>query len=231
MTRGLVIPKEARLPSRRLALSAFLLTMPALAFAQARPPNSVITFTLPDAGRGADWPIAVRTVAIGGRTIRLDRPVQVQNGWVPTATITLRNVSPKTIVSGGMGFVFPAAGDGTQARPRAACWPVQQGQVPKLVWLGRDGVYHLPPGWERQKPLQLAPGAAIRLTFTTCGQDTDTTLAGGRLRQAVLTFETFYFADGSRWSAEQYALPPLAGTRSWRMVRRDEFVRSAKNNP
>ena len=133
--------------------------MPALAFAQAQPSTSAIAFTLPDAGRSADWPVAVQG-------FRLDSPVRVHNGWVPTATITLRNVSPKTIVSGGMGFVFPEPGDGTQAHPRAACWSVQQGQVPKLVWLGHDGVYHLPPGWEHQKPLQLAPGTAIRLTFT-----------------------------------------------------------------
>ena len=218
------------LPSRWLALAAFFLTVPVAAFAQAQPSTSAITFTLPDADRSADWPVAVRMVAISGRPIRLDRPVRMQNGWVRTATITLRNVSPKTIVSGGMGFVFPEPGDGTQAHPRAACWSVQQGQVPKFVWLGHDG-YHLPPGWERQKPLQLVPGTAIRLTFASCGEDTDTAVASGRLRQAVLTFETFYFADGSRWSAEEYALPPLAGTRSWRMVDRDEFLRSAKNKP
>jgi len=219
------------LPSRWLTLAAFFLTMPALAFAQAQPSTSAIAFTLPDAGRSADWPVAVQGFVVGGRPIRLDSPVRVHNGWVPTATITLRNVSPKTIVSGGMGFVFPEPGDGTQAHPRAACWSVQQGQVPKLVWLGHDGVYHLPPGWEHQKPLQLAPGTAIRLTFTSCGQDTDAAFASGRLHQAVLSFLTFYFADGSRWSAGQYALPPLPGTRSWRIVRRDEFLRSAKNKP
>lgn len=108
---------------------------------------------------------------------------------------------------------------------------MQRGQVPKLVWLGHDGVYHLPPGWEREKPLQLAPGAAIQLTFTSCGQDTDTALASGRLHQAELSFETFYFGDGSRWSAQQYALPPLPGTRSWRMVSHEEFLRSSKNKP
>lgn len=96
-----------RLPSRWLVFAAFFLTVPLAAFAQAQPSTSSITFTLPDAGRSGDWPVAVQRVAIGGRPIRLDNPVRVQNGWVLTATITLRNVSPKTIVSGGMGFVFP----------------------------------------------------------------------------------------------------------------------------
>jgi len=216
---------------RWLTLTAFLLILTTAGFTQRNASVSVLTFTLPQASRSANWPVAVGRIGIGSRPIRLDRAVRVRNGWVETATITLRNISPKTIVSGGMGFVFPEPGDGTEAHPRAACWSEQQGQVPKLVWLGRDGQYHLPPGWERQKPLHLAPGAAIRLRFASCGEDTDTALASGRLHQALLTFETFYFADGSRWSAQQYALPPLPGTRSWRMVSREEFLRSAKGQP
>lgn len=218
-----------RLPARWLALPAFLLTVPAAAPAQVQPSASAIRFTLPNADRSADWPVAVEKLSIAGSPIHLDRPVRVQNGWVRTATITLRNVSPKTIVSGGMGMVFPESGDGTAAHPRAACWPMQQGQVPKLVWLARDG-YHLPPGWEKQKPLQLAPKAAIRFTFTSCGQDTDTALASQRIHQAVLTFQTFYFADGSRWSAGQYALPPTPPSRSWSMVGKQEFLRSARTS-
>jgi len=207
--------------------------VPAVAFvafslAASGQQTSAITFTLSDTQFSRNWPVSVAGVMIDGQPIHLEQPVHVQDGWERTATITLRNVSPKTIVSGGMGFVFPEPGDGTQAHPRAACWSVQQGQVPKLVWLGRDGVYHLPPGWELQKPLRLAPGAAIRLTFTSCGQDTDNALASGRLRQAVLTFMTFYFADGSRWSAGQYALPPLSGTRQWRMVSKEEFFAGSK---
>ena len=209
----------------RGSIAALLLSVAPGFIQQAPAQASSITFTLPDAGRSADWPVAVQMVAIGGRPIRLGSPVPVPDGWASTATITLRNVSPKTIVSGGIVLVFPEPGDGTEAHPRAACWPIQQGQVPKLVWLGRDGVYHLPPGWDRQKPLNLAPGTAIRLTFTSCGRDTDATLASGRIHQALLTFETFYFADGSRWSAGQYALPPLPGTRSWRMVSKEEFYR------
>ncbi len=190
--------------------------------------TSAITFSIENAAYRQSWPISVGSITIEGRPIHLDQPVQVQDGWERTATITLRNISPKPIVSGGIVLVFPEPGDGTEAHPRAACWPVQQGQVPKLVWLGRDGTYHLPPGWERQTPLRFAPGTEMRLTFTSCGTDTDATLASGRIHHAVLTFETFYFADGSRWSADQYALPPLPGTRQWRMVSKEEFFASAK---
>jgi hypothetical protein len=49
-----------------------------------------------------------------------------------------------------------------------------------------------------------------------------------QIHQASLAFETFYFADNSRWSALEYALPSLPGTRQWRMVTPNEFLRSAR---
>jgi hypothetical protein len=207
-------------------LAVLLLSVPA--FAQSRPPASEITFVLKDTDRSASWPVEVRTVTVDGSAVRVNAPVRVGEQWFRNVAITLRNISPKTIVTGGIGIVFPESGDGSSANPYGACWSAPT-QVPKLVWLGRDGVYHLPPGWDQQKPLHLLPGASIRLPLSCEGEGAR--LAGKPIHQAVLTFETFYFADNSRWSAEQYALPPLPGTRQWRMVSRDEFLRSAKSNP
>ena len=213
-----------RLPAGWAVFAAFLLTLSA--FGQTRP-ASEITFVLKDTNRSADWPVAVRAVILNNRPIPLNSPVRVQDRWFETVAITLRNVSPKTIVTGGIGLVFPETGDGSSANPYGACWSAPT-QVPKLVWLGRDG-YHLPPGWERQKPLHVAPGTSIRLPLSCEGEGDKIT--SKPIHQAVLTYETFYFADDSRWSAEQYALPPLPGTRQWRMVSRDEFLRSTKSKP
>jgi len=207
-----------------LALAFVFLVIPACA-QQPSAPAADVTFVLRDADRSATWPIAVRKVAIDGNPIRLDRSIPVQGSWLRTVTITLRNVSPKTIVRAGIGIVFPESGDGSAAHPYEACWS-EQGQVPKLVYLAQDG-YHLPPGYELQKPLQLAPGADLRLTFSTCGDAAQTKLASKPIHKASLEVTTFFFADNSRWSAQQYALPPLPGTRQWRMVTPNEFLRSA----
>lgn len=214
--------------SRRwlLASAALLLGVPACA-QQPPPPAADITFSLGDSSRSATWPVAVREVTIDGKPIRLDRPVHVQGAWLRTVTITLRNISPKAIVRGGIGLVFPESGDGSSANPFGACWS-DQGRVPKIVWLAPDG-YHLPPGYDHQKEFSLAPGADLRLTFTTCDDASQAKIAGTLIHKASLTFETFYFADYSRWSAQQYALPPLPGTRQWRMVPLAEFLRSASN--
>jgi hypothetical protein len=214
--------------SRRwlLASAALLLVVPACA-QQPAAPAADITFSLGDSSRSATWPVAVREVAIDGKPIRLDRPVHVQGAWLRTVTITLRNISPKAIVRGGIGLVFPESGDGSSANPFGACWS-EQGRVPKIVWLAPDG-YHLPPGYDVQKEFSLAPGADLRLTFTTCGDATQAKFAGKLIHKASLTLETIYFTDYSRWSAQQYALPPLPGTRQWRMVTPSEFLRSASN--
>jgi hypothetical protein len=53
-------------------------------------------------------------------------------------------------------------------------------------------------------------------------------LYGQPIHQASLALLTFYFEDDSRWSAQQYALLPLPGTRQWRMVTLNEFLHSAQ---
>jgi len=133
------------------ASAAVLLVVPACAQRPAAPAAD-ITFALRDADRSATWPVAVREVAIDGKPIRLNRPVRLQGPWLRTVTITLRNVSPKTIVRGGIGLVFPESGDGSAAHPYEACWS-EQGRVPKIVFLAHDG-YHLPP---RLRPAEAVP--------------------------------------------------------------------------
>jgi len=206
------------------AWTALLFALPASAQLSAGP-AAEITFTLRDADRSATWPVAVREIAIDGKPIRFDRPVRVQGAWLHSVTVTLRNVSPKTIVRAGVDLVFPESGDGSAAHPYEACFS-EQGRVPKIVYLGHDG-YHLPPGYDLQEPLQLAPGADLRLTFSTYGDVVQAKLAGQPIHQASLALLTFYFEDDSRWSVQQYALPPLPGTRQWRMVTPNEFLRSA----
>jgi hypothetical protein len=218
-----------RFPCRWLpASAAVLLVIPACGVPacaqQSAEPAADITFALPDADHIASWPVAIREFAIDGKPIRFDRPVHVQGSWLRTVAVTLRNVSPKTIVQGGINLVFPESGDGSEAHPYEACWS-QQGRVPKIVYLGHDG-YHLPPGYDLLKPLQLAPGADLRLIFSACGDATQAKLAGQPIHQASLTFTSFYFADDSRWSAQEYFLPPLPGTRQWRRVTPNEFLHS-----
>jgi hypothetical protein len=214
-----------RFPRCWLLAPAAVLLVIAISAQQPSAPAADITFALRDADRSATWPIAIREVAIDGKPIRFDRPIRVEGSWLRTVTITLRNVSPKTIVRAGIGLVFPESGDGSSAHPYEACWS-DQGQVPKIVYLAQDG-YHLPPGYDLQKPLQLAPGADLHLTFSTCGDAAQAKLAGKPIHKASLEVTTFFFADNSRWSAQQYALPPLPGTRQWRMVTPNEFLRSA----
>lgn len=218
-----------RFPSRSLAFCALALLSASVLAQTADTPSSEITFTLRDPARMATAPVAIRGISIDGRPLHLDRPLRVQGAWLRTVTITLANVSPKTIVSGGIGLVFPESGDGSSAHPYEAV-QATQGRVPKIVWLGSDG-YHLPPGWDAQKPWSFAPGQTVRLSFTAYGDRVQAQLAGKAIHHADFAWETFYFADGSRWSAGMYALPPVPGSRQWRMVTPEEFRRSAHGKP
>ncbi len=215
---------------RRLTLPiALAALLAAPAFAQPASAPTEITFTLRDPGRMASAPVAIRGITIDGKPLHLDRPVRVQGAWLHTIVITLANVSPKAIVRGGIGLVFPESGDGSYDHPYEAVQSVK-GREPKVVWLGKDG-YHLPPGWESQKPWHLAPGQSVRLTFAADGDAIQAKLAGKTIHHADFTWETFWFADDSRWSAGMYALPPVPGSRQWRMVTPEEFRSSTHGKP
>ncbi|HUB19017.1 MAG TPA: hypothetical protein VL990_10305 [Acidobacteriaceae bacterium] len=187
---------------------------------------AAITFTLRNNSRSSEWPVAVRRMTIAGRTVPFDRPVRLEGNWMQTAVITLVNVSPKTIVRTGMDITFPESGDGSSDHPYLG-WQAAKGRVPKIVYLGRDG-YHLPPRWDRDAPLQLVPGGVLQVSFAGRNDSIQKWLGGRGAVQAMLTFETVFFADGSRWSAGEYALAPVPPSRSWTMVSKEEFVRSAR---
>jgi hypothetical protein len=101
----------ARLGQR--CFSCFPHTLVPACAQQPEPPTADITFAIRDANHTDTWPVSVREVAIDGKPIHLDHSVHVQGSWLSTVTITLRNVSPKTIVRGGIGIVFLEAGDGS----------------------------------------------------------------------------------------------------------------------
>jgi len=219
--------------SRMLVWAAVLLALlPPMSLLAQRAPGAThteITFTLKDSSRSGQWPVAIRGVTVRGKAIQFDRPVRMEGNWLSTVVITLVNVSPKTMVRAGMDITFPDSGDGSAQHPYLGSQSVS-GRVPKIVYLTADG-YNLPPWWDHDAPLQLSPGGVLRLFFAGGSNSTQEWLGQQSAIRAVFMFDTFYFADNSRWSASQYALAPNPPSRAWRMVSKDEFLRSAKVRP
>jgi len=214
------------LATRSLALAAVMTAMslagPLAAQSQA---SSKITFTLDHYNPSSEWPVSIRQITVGGRPAQFDRPLLVAGDWLPTVTMTLVNVSPKTIVRGGMDITFLQSGDGTEQHPYLGSQSVK-GRVPKIVYLDANG-YHLPPWWDHDAPLQLPIGGRLHLSFVE-DKETREWLARTATVKATVRFDNFYFADNSRWSAGEYLLAPTPPSRSWTLVSRQEFLRSAQ---
>ncbi len=194
--------------------------------AAQKPVSTEITFTLASYNASSEWPVSIREIAIGGRPVQIDRPMRVAGDWLPTVTMTLLNVSPKTIVRGGMDITFFQSGNGTEQHPYLGSQSVK-GRVPKIVYLGANG-YHLPPWWDRDVPLQIPTRGRLRLSFIE-DKETQDWLARAAIVKATLSFDNFYFADNSRWSAGEYLLAPTPPSRTWTRVSLQEFLRSAKS--
>jgi hypothetical protein len=217
---------------------AFVLAaaLPALspAFAQQKPaPESTITFTLDSAAFSKNWPVNVVSITISGRPIQLDQPVRVQGNWIKTVVVTLRNVSPKPITRGGMLLSFRESGDGTSQNPYQASWSTQ-GREPKIIWYAADGSYHPPPFAPTPlPPIHIPPGGLLRLSFAKDGDAVQAKLAARNvpITKALLSFQTFYFADDSRWSGWQYSLPPRKFPGHWTFLTKEQFFLGSKAAP
>lgn len=184
-----------------------------------------ITFNLANAEPAADWPVAVTQVAIGGRAIRPGQPIAVSGKWLGTTVVTLRNVSPKSIVQVGMDLTFPESGNGSPNNPFEAAWS-SLGLVPNVVYTDRNGQFHAPPSFGAQPaPIRIAPGAYFHLPFSKDGDTVQATLAkkGVPITKASLAFTTIYFADDSRWSAGVYYLAPHPAGGAWTRVTKEQF--------
>jgi hypothetical protein len=195
------------------------------AFAQQTTATRV-TINLQDAQNAANWPVAVTGVSIAGRPVPLGRPITVNGKWLGETVVTLRNLSPKSIVQAGMYLTFPESGNGSPGNPYEGVG-ASLGLVPKVVYTDRNGKYH-PPFGAQPAPLRVPPGGVTRLSFSKYGDAVQAELAqkGVPITRATLTFTTIYFADDSRWSAGQYYLAPKAVPGVWTRLTKDEFFRT-----
>lgn len=204
------------------------------AYGQQTPaPMSPITFTLKDAAFSQRWPVSVVGITINGRPIRFDEPVRVQGNWIRTVVVTLRNVSPRPITRGGMVMSFLESGDGTSQNPYLASWSTQ-GREPKIIWYAADGSYH-PPAMAPTPlaPIRIPPGGLMRLSFARDGDAVQAKLVAKSvpITKATLSFQSFYFADDSRWTGGQYSLPPRKFPGHWTFLTKEEFFRGTKTAP
>jgi hypothetical protein len=212
---------------------AFVLAaaLPALfpAFGQ-QTPAPAITFALDSAAFSKNWPVSVVGITINGRPIQLDQPVRVQGNWIKTVVVTLRNLSPKPIVRAGMMLSFPESGNGTSQSPYQASWSTQ-GREPKIIWYAADGSYHPPPMAPAPlAPIRIPPGGLLRLAFARDGDAVQAKLAAINvpLTKATFSFQSFYFADDSRWTGGQYSLPPRKFPGHWTFLTKEQFFAGGK---
>jgi hypothetical protein len=214
------------LPLRRALVVSAAWFVLSVAVAQDKP-ASTITFTLNDAAFSKNWPVSVVSVTINGRPAQFSQPTRVQGDWIKTLVVTLRNVSPRPIVRAGMLVSFPESGNGTQQNPYEASWSTL-GREPTVIWYASDGSYHPPPLPPAPlAPLRVPPGGLVRLSFAKDGDSVQAKLAATSvpITRATLSFQTFYFADDSRWSGGQYSMPPRKFPGHWTFLTKEEFFR------
>jgi hypothetical protein len=125
---------------------------------------------------------------------------------------------------------FLESGDGSSDHPYEGSWSTQ-GREPKIIWYASDGSYH-PPSMAPTPlaPLRVPPGGLLRLSFAKDGDAVQAKLAAINvpITKATLSFQSFYFADDSRWTGGQYSLPPRKFPGRWTFLTKEQFFAGGK---
>jgi hypothetical protein len=217
--------KSLRIRRIRYALALFLLgTLCSSEYGQT-PGQQVqsgneVTFHL-NGGKNSP-PVKIVHLMLGQTEIPLDSPVHVEGMWMPKISVVVQNISPKTIVKGGVMFSFPEAIAVANNRPVYGL-VMSLGQPPKRAYIRRDGT--IPPyNAPLQPQIRIAPGASMTFTpFPDANQVQATAYElAGKITKANINFDTIYFEDDSKWVAGQYyiAVPPPV---VWQSVTPAEF--------
>jgi hypothetical protein len=147
---------------------------------------------------------------LGDKEIPLDVPVQVERHWLRILRLIAQNVSSKNIVRAVVLYEFPEIGKGTPDSPRYATTS-GFGKYPDYALYRADGTKIERPSNEPAAAL-VPPGGIMTFPATAEVGDEDHQAeayqkASGQITRVTIVFNSIYFSDNSKWSAETYFVP------------------------
>jgi hypothetical protein len=195
--------------------------------ASANDSGSSVTFTVYDYSlHSSEWPIKITKLMLGDKEIPLNVPVKVEGHWLRTLRLIAQNVSSKNIVRAVALYEFPETGKGTTDSPRYATTS-GFGKYPDNALYRTDGTKSERPANEPAAAL-IPPGGIMTFPGTPEVGDEDHQAeayqkAGGQITRVTIVFNSIYFSDNSKWSAETY-LVPSSSVGHWDKASPDQFI-------
>jgi hypothetical protein len=141
-------------------------------------------------------PLEVSSLKVKGKLTKLGLKLMEDDDWLRGFSVTVKNVSKKTIIFIELNLEFPSAANTDQERP----------SVDHLMY----GNYPLPPGEEAttshpdQPPLP--PGEKANLTLTDYDGLRDFLLQTKKqtsIKELGISINEVFFDDGTKWSGGQ----------------------------
>ncbi len=187
--------------------------------------SSMVTFHV--SAHHAPAPMRVVRVMLDGKETALDTPVPVEGMWMRSISVTLLNVSAKTIVVCGVSVDFPET-------RRAKKGPVpsimmRKGKFPQHALVKRDGTIQKPNDSETEF---LVPPGSLVTFHAPEGADWDQEQAYklvDPITKVNVDMSSIYFSDESKWAAGSYYVP-LPPPDLWKEITPEEFVAWHKYN-
>jgi hypothetical protein len=207
----------------------FVLSCSASVAASLKVVNVDLSTTL-DAVRIIGVAVAGNPVEVGQAGVREDRPgkpFQADDNWLKNMTISIRNRTDKTIVSGEVMVWFPETLGNSPERPEATTmYRLRFGQRPDVARYYKDGS-KIPP--DTFKPVELAPGQTMVIPLADHIDAIQSLVEGvgntpfSHITKINLQRGSFYFVDGMRWENFSYFAPDLEHPGKYTALAQDFF--------
>jgi hypothetical protein len=166
-------------------------------------------------------PMKVVRVMLGDKEIANDVPVPVEGMWMRNISVTLANVSAKTIVVCGVSVMFPETRSATSGSVPSI--EMRKGKFPQHAYMKRDGTSQKPNDPETESPVP--PGSLV--TFhAPIGADWDQGEAYklvDPITRVSINLGHIFFSDESAWMGGTYFVP-VPPPDLWKKVTPEEFV-------
>jgi hypothetical protein len=162
---------------------------------------------------------------VGQQEILPGSPTLLPGKWLGRIRILVQNTSPKEIVAGTVTITFPETGTGGPDQPVLSSG-INLGRVPTLAFRHKDGSLGPIPDVFKSKPeIKVAPGGVMEFEMDPArgsAEQDQIYRVSGKISTVNIQTNSFYFADGSKWTGFGF-FAPAQPPEAWKRITSEDF--------
>jgi hypothetical protein len=193
--------------------------------AQTSPDTQTVKLTFEVSSHHPESPVQIEQIEIDGKSVPFGTPVEVSAAWMQKMVVFVKNVSPKSVVQGGLILTFPETGSGNSGDPMVASL-ASIGQRPKNTIYSPDGTPAAASD-AQNPPINVPTNQLLRFTFSDDSAMKFASQKAPQITRVRVGLGTFFFEDSTAWNVGVFSAPGIVpGT--WDQISLHQFLNGGK---